>query len=266
MTVPVVLIHQHPTPRYHLDLVVAQAQTHNPGQVRLMTDESDFEVNIEDYFARAREFAFHYEHMSTNHRDFELFCIQRWFVLLAWMEANKVPVVLYTDSDVLLYANAEEEWAKYRECALTLCLGTSPATAFLTQVGLAAFVDFVESVYVNHNATFIEFQRIFREMQAQGLPGGICDMTLFKFFKEQVTHVKVGEMTQVIDGATWDHNINASDGYIMRRGIKDIEFVELDESEVPLGWKKNPVEQVRFNALHFQGQAKALIPQYVRIG
>lgn len=246
--IPVVIIHKHGAKddRYPLDQVVGQAQKFG-NATYVIDDEPLAEMHLEDYWEDAAKFEPYYVHLSGNHRAFELFCIQRWYVLRRWMRHQGFDRVLYTDSDVLLYCNAEEQYEPYRECALTLALGSSAATSYFTLAGLEAFCDFVDSVYIGQNAILAEFKRIYAEMQAQGLPGGISDMALFKFFKAEARHVRVGEMTEVHDGATWDHNINSGDGYVMKNGIKRIEWID----KKPYGTRNGGF--VRFNSLHFQG-------------
>ena len=255
--IPVILIHQGASERYPLNSVMAQAYKFG-NRVELLNDAR------ETYGNSAREFEKHYEHLSGNHVDFEKFCFARWFILLDWMRANDRDVVFYQDSDVLLYCDVTKEFETWGAgYAFTLALGTSAATSYFTRAGLQAFCDFVMDTYMNRNALFVELQRIFVEMQAQRLPGGVCDMALFKFFKAQVTHVSVGEMTDVRKGATWDHNINASDGFDMRGGVKQIDF---NNTGFPYG-TISPIQgqvYIRFNALHFQGGAKKLIREYAR--
>lgn len=252
MPIPVVLIHWGKESRYPLDSIVQHDEKFG-NTVYLLTDDPEAEMNIQDYDHGAQRFAQYYVHMSGNHFEFEKQCIQRWYVLRQWMRHQNFDRVLYTDSDVLLYCNAEDAYAPYRDCALTLALGTSPATSYFTLAGLGAFLDFVDSIYIGQNEILTEFKRIYAEMQTQGLPGGICDMTLFKYFKEQVRHVRVGEMTEIHDGATWDHNINSGDGYVMKNGIKRIEWID----RKPYGSRNGGF--TRFNALHFQGGAKRLL-------
>ncbi len=261
--IPVVMIHWGEASRYSLPLVMEHDRKFG-NCVILLSDQPGAGGNLGQFMRGANRFAEHYEHLSTNHYAFELACVQRWFALREWMDDQRREQVLYTDSDVLLYCNAEKEFPTWGEgYALTLALGTSPATAYITRAGLHAFCDFVNSIYVGHNQWWDEFHRIYAEMRAQNLPGGIADMTLFRFFKQEVRHVKVGEMAEIRDGATWDHNINSSDGYRLRGGIKAIDFVSGGSyGSGPYGDRNGGF--VRFNALHFQDGAKHLIGSYAR--
>lgn len=261
MSIPVVLIHRGTSERYPLDVVINHAKRFG-NVVTLIHDAIDAEVNIEDYDSVAKEFEARYEHLSSNHVEFERFCISRWFILREFMARNQIQDCLYIDSDVLLFCNVTDEWEKWgKGFDFTLALGTSPATSYFSYQGLYKFCDWVYNVYADKTEVLQEFRRIFAEMQRQNLAGGICDMTLFKFYRER-TNAPIGEMARVIDGATWDHNINSSDGFKRSNGIKQIDWLG-NRGICPIGTLQNS-DDVRFNSLHFQGQAKRLIREYAR--
>jgi hypothetical protein len=237
---------------------LAQAQEWNE-TVIWIGDHPHADESLGRYWSAAQLFSDHYVHLSGNHESFELFCLQRWFVLSRWMWENDVPVVLYLDSDVLLFANAQQEWDQHwKEFDFTLALGSSPATSFLTDRALSQFCSFLVQTYTERGELFQEMQRVYAEMQAQKLAGGISDMYLWRRFAE--LHGNVGEMTEIWNRSTWDHNINAADGFRMREGIKDIAFVE----GVPCGLYRDS-EMVNFKALHFQGAAKNVLQKYTTV-
>lgn len=82
-------------------------------------------------------------------------------------------------------------------------------------------------------------------------------MALWRMFA--ATQQPVGEMTELWNGSTWDHNINASDGYQLRDGVKELHLLE----GMPYGLHLEKKSLVRFKALHFQGGAKPLLSEYV---
>lgn len=219
-----------------------------------------------------------YVHMSTNHYSFELFCIERWFYLAEFMRLEGVDVVLHLDSDVLLYCNASEVWNRwFQDHWFTLALGTSAATSYLTLSALEHFCKYVSEAYgIPTSPELMEANAIFDAMQAQQLPGGISDMYWWKTFRERVQLAVpvdtegVGEMTHIRDGTTFDHNINVSDGYAMRGGMKDIRFTSQPEATwiaqgTRLEGGERLVREVKFNALHFQGGAKGKMRDYAML-
>lgn len=206
-----------------------------------------------------------YVHLSTNHYSFELFCITRWFLLAEFMRLEGLDVVLHLDSDVLLYCDASEAWNRwFKDCWFTLALGSSPATSYLTLGALEQFCDYVGDAYgMPTSPALVEAHAVFDAMQAQRLPGGISDMYWWKKFRECAQEVScdVGEMTEVRDGTTFDHNINVSDGYAMHNGYKEINLTSAPEGYL-LSGGVGIVQPVRFNALHFQGGAKSQMQYY----
>jgi hypothetical protein len=257
--IPVILIHKGHSD--YLRVILEQARQYNQ-QVILLGDSPLATEPIDAYMRNAKEFAACYKHMSGNYDDFELFCFQRWFILNEYMISNGVPVAFYQDSDVMLYADVEKEWVKrYAYFDITLVQGTCANSSFFTQAGLSRFCKFAMATYANRNKLFLELERIYQEMRDQGRSGGICDMTLFRFYRETKTQ-PIGEMTDIVDNVTWDHHLRASDGYRMREEdghtIKDIVFL----GGFPHVYHLNREQNIRFNSLHFQGQTKPLIERY----
>lgn len=206
-------------------------------------------------------FARSYVHMSTNHFQFELACIVRWFYLRDWLDAHQIPDVLYCDTDVLLFANVESEIHSdpyYHACDFTLSVGSSGHTSFWKIGALRQFCAFLEVTYDLKVSIYRELQRIYADMRAQGLAGGVSDMLLLKLFAAQ-SGLAVGEMSAVRNGAIWDHNFNASDEFEMERYHKRIFFLDNEPWAYP--WQAN-ASRVRFRSLHMQGNAKKLIPEY----
>src|SRR5213079_2304430 len=67
----------------------------------------------------------------------------------------------------------------------------------------------------------------------------------------------VGDVTAIIDGCTFDHNINLPDGFAMQERTKLIRF----HDRRPYGWHEGSARYVRFAALHCQGDAKQILPR-----
>lgn len=272
--IPVVFVHFGASPD-HLRLAIEQARKWNDDVVcigdrgarrwlcprgvplELQRDGATIDAGDAALFGRA------YAHLSMNHYAFELQCFQRWFVLREWMRAEQVNRCLYLDSDVLVFANAEMEWAQWHEFGFTLSMGSSAHTSFWKADVLSAFCEFLLRTYRDRDRTFRDMDRIFREMRAQSLPGGISDMALLKRFAE-TAGLPVGEMSAIREGTYWDHNLNVSDGFRMKplpdgRTVKEIDF---STRTVPYGYDQNG-GMVQFKSIHFQGQAKDLMGAYV---
>ena len=67
---------------------------------------------------------------------------------------------------------------------------------------------------------------------------------------------RVGEMMQIVNGSTYDHNINTPDqGFSFKNGKKDFILKE----GIPYIFNNTLNKEIKFNSLHFQGGAKNLI-------
>lgn len=241
MSVPVIIIHKG-NQEYFLKVVV-QA-TKNQNHVIVLEDSL-----ISEYSKKADEFRVLYEHLSTNNPEIELMCFNRWFILREFMVAQGIDRCLHLDSDVMLYANAEQEFNKFEQFEFTLSHGCCGSNSFFTLRGLSGFCDFVFKTYSNKNS--YDYEKIashYHIRQKHGLGGGVCDMTLLQNYAYYKSGL-VGEMMHIIDGSTYDHCINESDQYfkMTEEGIKEY----IMEDGIPYCCQISTGKEVRFNTLHF---------------
>lgn len=264
--IPVVLIHKGY--QDYLGCTLQQANKYNDvyllGDTKPPIDSPTLKFeNISDYFDECDEFRSHYQHLNTTHADFEIFCNQRWFILKNFMEKNNIDKVFYIDSDVLLFTNVTTEWKKYDQYVMTILHRTAPISSFITLEGIRSLCNLIMTTYKNKDSySFKKIASHYHVRKECGLDGGVCDMTLFEFF-----HYcsecgggpgKVGEMMQIIDDSTYDHNINVPDqGFAFSGGHKDFKI----RDGIPYVFNNRLNKEIRFNSLHFQGGAKRLIRQ-----
>ncbi len=205
-------------------------------------------VNMRAFEHAADSFNRQYKHRSPNDEIHERFCFQRWFVLKEFLTQSKIDQCLHLDSDVMLYINATNERKIFSANDLTLSSGRSAHCCFISGPNvLHAYCDMVLHTYSSQSGLQWmekEFERINRISS-----GGICDMTFFEAFSQSHPGTCV-ELGKIVDGAVYDDNINASDGYAMRDGIKDIRFV----GRIPFSRHKESETDVQFKTLHFQGR------------
>ena len=260
---PVIFVHfGNPT---YLAAAIESAQRFNR-RVILIGDEKNAvlsdrvtHVDIARHFEQAHAFQALYEHMSTNHITVERFCFMRWFALRDYLDRNGLEVCLYLDSDVLLFANATREYHERFAGArldFTLSAGSSGHTSYMTRAGLGRFCDFVWETYANKTGErYQSLLRLDRRLREAGERGGITDMTLLELYKD-LHPERVGETTEIVNGATYDHNFNRSAGYEMIGEIKRVFFFE----DVPFVRHLERDRFIRFASLHFQGVAKFAVP------
>lgn len=262
--IPVILIHvgNHD----YMNLAAKQAAKFNEvvliGNAPLDIPEEKVKFeSISQFVDGFDDFKNSYVHLNTTPYDYEVFCFHRWFILKNYMERNDLDTVFYIDSDVLLFVNVEQEAAKFEQYEMTLLHRTAAISSFITLNGLRNFCQLLLSTYGNKDGyPFKKIASHFNTRKECNLGGGVCDMTLLEYFHYN-SEVgggpgRVGEMMQIIDSSTYDHNINVADNdYSMKNGIKDVHMV----GGIPYVFNQKLKRDIRFNSLHFQGGAKHLM-------
>lgn len=205
------------------------------------------------------KFSRDYVHLNTTPESYEIFCYTRWLYLRQYMKEEGLDCVFYIDSDVMLFTNVSSEWRRnYSHFDMTLIHRTAAVSSFMTMQGLDNFCNMMLHIYGNKSSyDFAKIASHYEVRQKFGLPGGVCDMTLFEYFHYH-SHFgggpgRVGEMMHPTFGAVYDHNINVPDNdFEMRDGIKAVHFV----GKLPYVRNTRSHLDVRFLSLHCQGDAK----------
>lgn len=213
-------------------------------------------------------------YMSSNPRDFELFCWLRWFYLREYMHKNHLQSVLYLDSDVLIYSSIEDIMATFLPeksyCALSISQqrydslrwSASGHVSYWTPASINDFCEFSLSSFTDDNMLDL-YKDKWRMHLTESKPGGICDMTTLYLFWHKYKE-RIHNLLTVNNGTVFDDNINESANY------RD------DEFETVAGRKKLVFHRgyphftlndgvrgpIRAHALHFQGEAKDAIPAF----
>jgi len=262
--IPVVFIHKGY--QDYLGCTLKHANKNNEviliGDTKPPVESSTFKFeSISDNFNECDEFRENYIHLNTTPVDYEIFCYQRWFILKNYMEKNSLDVIFYTDSDVMLFVDVNEEWIKFNQYDMTLLHRTAAIASFITLEGIRNICKLIMNTYKDKNSyNFKKIASHFHVRQDCGLGGGVCDMTLLEFF-----HYcsdcgggpgKVGEMMQIINDSTYDHNINVPDqGFDFINGHKNYKI----RNGLAYVYNNRLQKEIKFNSLHFQGGAKVLI-------
>lgn len=220
------------------------------------------------------EFNKYYSHMSTNPKSFELFCFERWFLLLNYMKIYNIQSVIHLDTDVLLYSSIDDIREAYSslkwECGLlipeqdpaTYQWGASGHFSFWTIKMLEYFCHFLIFSFKDKNI-FQKYKKKWDWHIENKKPGGICDMTsLYLFWQEN--RKDIINLAKEFNSNVIDHNINSysnykKDQYIMQSGIKKVVY----KNGSPFFQSNlDPDSFVRVHALHLQGKGKNYIDKF----
>lgn len=251
--------------REHLKFSLLQARISNEaGGVILLGDRSTESLhniahfNLFDFYRSASRFARHYKHLSSNNHFVELFCFQRWFVLLDFMIQHSLDRVFHLDTDVLLYDDLESTCRDFQNTDFTFQKMTSGHSCLVNSVqALQKLCDFMLNYYVDSKKLH-SLESKFQEHLKGGGVGGISDMYLLKLFSESRA-ARIADGTEIVNGAVFDHNIGFGDGYLVSGGMKTIIW----RDGKPYGLKLDTQKLVRFRTLHFQGNAKEWMPRFL---
>ena len=214
--------------------------------------------SIENYFEQAEKLTSIYKHFSTNTAGFELFCLQRWFVLMEFMQKEQINECVYIDSDILVYDDLTVAQENFRQFGMTFS-GFSPHTNFVSDVKvLEEFCKFITSTYTQKNAAQKLEEKYNKFIKLRGA-GGISDMTFFYDF-HQLYPDKLGNITQIHNNTTFDITINTLVDYENNGDIKKISW----KNGKPFCKHIETGNLIMFYTLHFQGAYKKLMPKYYK--
>ncbi len=276
----IVFIHQGNS--WYLPYALYQAQMVNPDRlISLLGNGQSWRgiktIALTDLESEEiRQFRANYQHLSTNPKEFELFCWLRWFYLSNYLQKNHIPAVLYLDSDALLYSSLEEIHHGYPNlsdyCALSIpqratqpfIWSASAHVSYWTRESLADFCQFCLDSF-SPGTTLTRYQEKWNWHCQNQQAGGICDMTTLYFFWE-AHQTKILNLAKSYQGQVFDHNINGAGNYEnpqyqLHNGIKRLEFT----NNIPYFFPQNiTLPRDRVHLLHCQGPAKTLIPKLYR--
>jgi hypothetical protein len=218
-----------PYQKFNLDLAVRR----NPGaEVVLLTDTSEAYYpdgvrifDISSHSEMIKEFRSVYVHKNTCTWLFEFRSLIRWLIYNEWWKNNQDCNLFIADSDVMIFSDLAKEMPKWAGYSHTLSMRTAGGQSFwFVPQALQTVVDVVWSTYRDKESPAA--QKIlshYGNLQDAGKPGGVCDMT-FLAAAAELGVMSVGETTEIIDGATYDHNILMAGGYLFDGQRKEIEW------------------------------------------
>ena len=183
MSLPIVVIHKQKS--NYLSYCLLQARRSNPDSrlILIGDDQNDRNANADhymlaDYQRGANQLASVYEHLSLSPFQFELFCMQRWFILKEFMATNEINSIFYQDTDVMLYGNVSAEQRKFAHYGLAFA-GASGHSVFINSLdALREFCAFILLYYTNPSL-LNGLRGIFENYKKCHRSGGISDMMFF---------------------------------------------------------------------------------------
>lgn len=224
---------------------------------------------FKDYAKRAEELRSYYIFMSTDPPEKNIFYLQRYLMLLEFVEAHNYDKVFTCDSDVMVHCDVEQEAKRLGEYTAAFDIPKTQSQARIAAMGngywtrqaLEAFSVFVRKAYAE-GPWLDRMRRAWQWHLDTGTRGGVSDMTLLSLFSE--TDQGVMDLSRVRDGAAFDHAICTAENWLPNeyrtvsfRGwtLKQVEWRE----GVPYVYNLLQKRWIRFCTLHYQGARKGML-------
>jgi hypothetical protein len=257
----------------YLETTIKHAKMKNPNvNIILLGEDIDDEITseikyekISSYNNYSIEFEKHYLHLSDKEYDYELFCIQRWFIILEYMEKNDIKTGFYQDSDVVLDFNVNE--LKY-DNKFWYCDFSGHTCAF-TIDNLKKICRFILSQYTEKEklTELVEIRSHMKHIDELEKWTNVTDMELLSLFiysnREEVYNL--GDTN--INGI-FGFNINAQD-HTNQFHMKKYDFIG-DKTKIYLFdnklYVKNSVinKFERISSIHFHSNTKHYIESFTK--
>ncbi len=216
--------------------------------------------SIYHYNNSAKNFEKIYIHRSKNTYEFELFCFQRWFILLEYTKTHSISRFLHLDSDVLLVSELEKITKNSADFNYVMICGHN---LLANTRGLEVYCDYIIDTYQNNFQILEDYYRgiwyetiyMNNDYVLEFTNQNVCDMTLLHLLiqsKPSITYKNIG----IIDEENYvcDNNIGYAEWFDSFLWLKKV--VYKDGKYYGFINKK----RVQFLTLHFQWVFKKMIP------
>jgi hypothetical protein len=281
--IPIVFLHKGDS--WYLPYVLRQALSINQNsQVVLISDQktnadiegvkifliNDLQNPMIDDFCK------NYKHLSTNPKEYEVFCWLRWFYLLKYMEINNISHVFHLDSDVLIFSSTEHILSLYPElsrgCGFLIPQQqhfsydwvASGHISYWTKDALQKFCNFIIDSFYKQELLNIYYQKWNWHLENK-VNGGICDMTTLYLFNNQYISYVVNLLAENRDG-TFDLGFGTSSNFLENEyemqkigSYNSHKRIEFSQNKPVIFKNQIPV---KLHNIHFQGAAKRFIANY----
>lgn len=219
---------------------------------------------LQDYFTDAAEFKKIYQHMSPKSEAYELFRLQRWFVLREFMKFFQLSVVFFCESTVLLYDDISRLYENNWREKTVLCVhekNINTSAGYWKYEDVCRFCELIVDEYRDHLDIL---QHVFGHMaQLGGFHGDNDCVLLWKFFHQ--SNFK-DSLTDIIEGATFDYDFGSAAGrrsndYVMDGAVKKLEW----RNNQPYAVHVANNAQVQLATLHFSESVRTFLPSYYEL-
>ena len=252
MNLPIIFVHKGDS--FYLKYALESAKKFNPdSRIILLGDGVTVYPDFVEYYDLNKLNKYskfldkNYIHLNVSNPEIEMFCINRWLVLLDFVEKQKMKKLFTCDSDILLFQDVTIDSKNYSKKDVVIMDGTNGCLTLLNKIKVLEY--YKKIVFDFYKKGFKKFTKNDR----------ISDMNFWKQLNDS-KKFKVGEATKIIDNAFYDSGFLSQNYYLGKNdyGIKKLVF----KNEIPFGEIKDSL--VRLKAIHLQGPMKFYMKYYLQ--
>lgn len=261
---PIVFIHKGNS--WYLPYTLYQAKKQNPGtNIYLIGNAANkhfstlvTHVDIGEYADAGATLSAVYRHNSSLGQEFEFLCIERWFILNQFMLTHNINKCIYSDSDILMYADLSKYFAELNHIGMTWESFSAHTNYISDRSFLQKYCDLVLDLYSGKKFEddFMKQSHFFR-INAGSLKMNISDMSFYHdynlVYQNTLLHVDRPNDAGVIDAMLDDARYFETD----KDRFKLIHW----RSNTPYATDKTTRTMYPMLTLHFQGRGKQRLKQ-----
>jgi hypothetical protein len=273
MSIPIVIFHTGGAPDYLISCVNISSKTN---QVYLIGDDSNQSTFLNNPNVRffhindlstneIEQFKLCFINYSGNDANYEMYCFLRIFYLKSLFERTGLDWVLHTDSDCIILQDINELFPSPSSVAYSIHktanefhMGASIHNALLNRRFCNTFVELCFDIYQN-KTRFGLIEKKIQWHQQTGMPGGICDMTLYYLIHSENMISPIIDLNEPLEfdssyivfdlHYSESYGYNGNDTYAMEDWYKRI-----IKREGKFYFVKTDGQEIRTASIHFQGQ------------
>jgi len=264
------IIFIHKGNSWYLPYTLWQCRQTNPqAEIYLISDSKTKQFNgiakhieISKYERQTEKIRSVYKHHSSLGLEFELTCLERWFILLAFLTEKHIENCVYLDSDILVYSDLMPFADKFSTCDMTW-YSYSAHTNFINSISaLENYCNNIIDLYTDRFPEQLKGKSYYYQVLSGKLNLNISDMTFFHDYNLRYP----GSLLVITEPNTsGNFDISMEDTLIFASnsdGFKQIQW----KNNIPFACLKETGDWLPFITLHFQGKAKKILKEHFMSG
>jgi hypothetical protein len=268
MTLPLPIILIHRGNSWYLPYTIWQCKVTNPqSPIYLIGDGGTAHLNgmvnhidITQYDKDIQTLRSVYKHHSNLGADFELACIERWFILAVFLRQHKLSNALYLDSDILVYDELDSYASRFATHGMTWCSFSAHSNFISNPAALENYCKLVIDIYTDKIPAVLLEKGLYQRVVSGEMKMNISDMTFFHDY-DLVYPNSLLAINKYVDEGCFDISMEDTNGVeATGDNFKKITWQDKQPYVTLVGTGK----QIPMITLHFQGKGKQVLKDHFK--